>query len=94
MSQDVAMNGGGKNRPAPDMGSAAAMGMPMSRAALVLLLGLIAGLIWVPSLLAQPTGSPTGRETGVLPALNFDSDEGFGYGVIAEIYEYGDGDVR
>lgn len=88
------MNGGAKNRRAQDMGSAAAMGVPMSRAALVLLLGLIAGLTWVPSLLAQPTAIPTGRETGVLPALNFDSDEGFGYGVIAEIYEYGDGDVR
>ena len=55
---------------------------------------LLAPLIWVPAGSAQSNGAPTGRETGVLPALNFDSDEGFGYGVIAEIYEYGAGEVR
>ncbi len=43
---------------------------------------------------SQMTAPPTGRETGILPAINFDSDEGFGYGVIAEVYEYGDGQAN
>lgn len=34
---------------------------------------------------------PTGLEVGALPAVNFDSDEGVGYGAIAELYHYGDG---
>ncbi len=33
----------------------------------------------------------TGWETVGLPALNFSTDEGFGYGVLAEIYNYGAG---
>ena len=33
----------------------------------------------------------TGWEVVGLPALNFDSDEGFGYGVLAEAYNYGNG---
>jgi len=45
--------------------------------------------------LAGPASSqdapPTGLEVGAVPAINFDSDEGFGYGVIAEFYQYGDG---
>lgn len=41
---------------------------------------------------AQDTG-PTGLEIGAVPAINFDSDEGFGYGAIAELYQYGGGDV-
>lgn len=35
--------------------------------------------------------SATGLEVRGVPAINFDSDEGFGYGVIAELYHYGDG---
>lgn len=38
---------------------------------------------------AQEPG--TGLEVRVLPALNFDSDEGFGYGVLGEAYHYGRG---
>jgi hypothetical protein len=34
---------------------------------------------------------PTGLEVAGLPALGFDADEGFGYGVLAEVYHYGDG---
>lgn len=30
-----------------------------------------------------------GLEIGAVPAINFDSDEGFGYGAIAELYQYG-----
>jgi outer membrane protein assembly factor BamA len=39
---------------------------------------------------AQPA-PPTGLEVGGVPAVNFDSDEGFGYGAVAELYQYGDG---
>ena len=35
--------------------------------------------------------APTGRELVGLPALNFDSDEGFGYGALVELYDYGRG---
>ena len=41
------------------------------------------------SLLAQT--APTGLEVGGVPAINFDADEGFGYGAIVELYQYGDG---
>lgn len=34
---------------------------------------------------------PTGKEYAGLPALNFDVDEGFGYGALLEMYDYGDG---
>lgn len=33
----------------------------------------------------------TGLEVGGVPALNFDADEGFGYGAIVELYHYGRG---
>ena len=35
----------------------------------------------------------TGLQIGGLPVVNFDADEGFGYGAIAELYHYGDGTV-
>ena len=38
---------------------------------------------------AEPTSS---LEVAGLPAVNFDSDEGFGYGVLAELYRYRSGD--
>ena len=37
----------------------------------------------------QGENTPTGWEFTGLPALNFDSDEGFGYGVILALYDYG-----
>lgn len=43
---------------------------------------------------ATPVGvlaQATGIEVGALPALKVDSDDGFTYGVLAEIYEYRDG---
>ena len=40
---------------------------------------------------AQASPGPTGWEPTGLPALNYDSDEGFGYGVLFELYNYGDG---
>lgn len=33
----------------------------------------------------------TGLEVAGLPAINFDSDEGFGYGALVELYQYGQG---
>jgi len=36
----------------------------------------------------------TGLEFNGLPALNYDSDEGFGYGVLTELYHYGNGAVQ
>jgi hypothetical protein len=55
------------------------------------------GIWWVCGLivLAAPERTESqqterGRwEVAGVPALSFDSDEGFGYGVVAEIYEYG-----
>ncbi len=54
-----------------------------------------AWLVLLP-LLASPAGLwaqrnevETGWEFTGLPALNFDSDEGFGYGVILALYDYG-----
>jgi hypothetical protein len=40
---------------------------------------------------AAPQASRTGLEFGGVPAINFDSDEGFGYGAVVELYQYGDG---
>ena len=39
----------------------------------------------------QPAARPTGHSINGLPALNFDADEGFGYGAIVQYYDYGDG---
>ena len=39
----------------------------------------------------QPAPRPTGHSINGLPALNFDADEGFGYGAIVQYYDYGDG---
>ncbi len=39
----------------------------------------------------QESSASTGWEPTGLPALNYDSDEGFGYGVLFELYNYGDG---
>jgi Omp85 superfamily domain len=33
----------------------------------------------------------SGREIAGVPALNYDADEGFGYGVILQLYDYGSG---
>ena len=36
----------------------------------------------------------TGLEIGGVPTINFDADEGFGYGALAELYQYGQGGLR
>ena len=42
-------------------------------------------------LLGQEPPPPTGWEFTGIPALNYDSDEGFGYGVVLQLYDYGQG---
>ncbi|MDB4906780.1 MAG: hypothetical protein JWO05_1564 [Gemmatimonadetes bacterium] len=41
-----------------------------------------------------PQKAPIGWEFTGVPAINFDSDEGFGYGAILELYNYGNGTAR
>ena len=55
------------------------------------LLALFALLIG-PAAAAQTT--PRGWEMSALPALNFNADEGFGYGITAQAFQYGDGTVK
>ena len=40
---------------------------------------------------SQELSPPTGWEFTGIPALNYDSDEGFGYGVVLQLYDYGPG---
>ena len=42
-----------------------------------------------PSLPAQRPAAPQGRSVTGLPALNFDADEGMGYGALLQLYDYG-----
>ncbi|MDB4888718.1 MAG: hypothetical protein JWL61_573 [Gemmatimonadetes bacterium] len=39
----------------------------------------------------QPTARPTGHSLTGLPAVNYDADEGYGYGAMLQYYDYGDG---
>lgn len=59
---------------------------PLGRPAVRLLLVLVLGL---PGQTLGQDAPLTRLEVGGVPALNFDSDEGFGYGVILEAYRYG-----
>ena len=51
----------------------------------------LAALPGAGALTGQDADVPTGKEYAGLPALNFDADEGFGYGVLLELYDYGNG---
>lgn len=42
----------------------------------------------------QPTSAPTGHSLAGLPSLNFDADEGFGYGALLQYYDYGNDGVQ
>lgn len=42
-------------------------------------------------LAGQADSVPTGIEIAGLPAINFDADEGVGYGALVELYDYGPG---
>jgi outer membrane protein assembly factor BamA len=44
-----------------------------------------------PNIVDAQEGAAAGLEIGGLPAVNFDSDEGFGYGALVELYQYGQG---
>jgi hypothetical protein len=55
---------------------------------LLALSGLLVG-----SVASAQTGT-SGFEKSALPAINFNSDEGFGYGITAQAYHYGDGSVK
>ncbi len=54
-------------------------------------LALLAGVA-PPHPASAQTGATSTLELAGLPAVNFDSDEGFGYGVLAELYRYRNGD--
>jgi outer membrane protein assembly factor BamA len=54
------------------------------------LLGIALLLSGVTATARAQEETPRGLEVGGLPALDFDSDEGFGYGVVLEIYYYGE----
>ena len=41
-----------------------------------------------------PAAAQTGLEVRGVPAVNFDADEGFGYGVVAALYQYGEGTAQ
>ncbi len=43
---------------------------------------------------AQESPAPSGWEVTGLPALNFDSDEGIGFGALLALYDYGPGGVE
>lgn len=43
---------------------------------------------------ADSSRGPTGFEFTGVPALSYDADEGFGYGVLLELYHYGEGEVK
>ena len=51
---------------------------------------ILAWLSFASPLLAQDTRQ-SGLGWSFLPALNYDSDEGYGYGIAAGLYQYGDG---
>ena len=53
---------------------------------------LVAGLLVGSTASAQVVSR--GLEKSALPAINFNSDEGFGYGIAAQAYQYGDGTLK
>lgn len=54
---------------------------------LLMTMGSMASLL--PTLGASGQETRTGLEVGAVPAINYDSDEGFGYGATGELYHYG-----
>jgi hypothetical protein len=63
----------------------------VSRGAVAAPLGALLLAVACASPLHAQLGPPTGLEIGALPAVAFDSDEGFGYGALVQMYDYGDG---
>jgi hypothetical protein len=69
---------------------------PVGLAASLAVLTPLAPLMLLTLLLFTPVpaAAQTGLQVGGVPALNYDADEGFGYGLVGALYQYGDGDVR
>jgi outer membrane protein assembly factor BamA len=59
--------------------------LPRFAAFVFLALGLTTAHAQAPETLPRPTG----REIAAVPALNYNSDEGFGYGTLVAVYDYG-----
>jgi outer membrane protein assembly factor BamA len=55
----------------------------------------LSALVFFLALVAPAAGQDETPQTGLefagIPALNYDSDEGFGYGAVVELYDYGEG---
>ena len=50
------------------------------------------GVGWAAFVLgAGPLAAQSGLQVSGIPAINFDADEGFGYGVVLALHKYGDG---
>jgi hypothetical protein len=52
---------------------------------------LLASLAALTAQAQSSPSAPTGRSLTGLPALNFDADEGVGYGALLQFYDYGEG---
>jgi len=55
----------------------------------ILVVVALALLLARPARSQSPAAAPTGRELAGVPALNFDADEGVGYGAILQLFDYG-----
>ena len=56
--------------------------------------GLMLLIGFAPPIDAVAQSESTGLDIGGLPARNFDADEGFGYGALVELYQYGQSGLR
>ena len=54
----------------------------------------VSSVVGATLLCAVGVTAQTGLEVGGVPAVNFDADEGVGYGAVVALYHYGDGSVR
>jgi outer membrane protein assembly factor BamA len=59
------------------------------RRSIARLLSALLVLAIAPALDAQVAAAPRGRSITGLPALNYDADEGIGYGALLQLYDYG-----
>jgi hypothetical protein len=82
-------------RPGPGVAHGCSPHPPWSRApkSRTVLTGLLA-VLPATGLTPRPVQPQTGVQLAGVPAINFDSDEGFGYGVALALYDYGAGSVR
>jgi hypothetical protein len=76
--------------PIPPLATPGASPAAAFLAILVAVLALAIAASWPHHARAQEPAR-TGLEVAGVPALNYDADEGFGYGIVAELYQYGNG---